>query len=294
MILVLIAGIACFALVGLQLTRARALAEQERRLALEAVRSSAVASSPEAARKEWLSAKALSALARLHTRLWPKQSSAEIDDRLLRAGANGKLTAERFMGLRIMLIGLGLVFGFALASGGKRIVLALVFAGAAIYVPSFLLRKAAARRAERINAELPHFVDQLAIAVEAGMAFDAAAGCLCDAGDGPLVEEVRRVLAEIRVGQSRQQALRNLAARVDSEEVSAFVNAVLSSEQLGSPLSAILRSQAADCRHRRRMHAEESAQKAPVKMLFPIVIFIFPVMAVVILGPAVLGSHGLL
>ena len=98
----------------------------------------------------------------------------------------------------------------------------------------------------------------------------------------------------MRVGQSRQQALRNLATRVDSEEVTGFVTAVVSSEQLGSPLSGILRSQAADCRHRRQMHAEESAQKAPVKMLFPIVIFIFPVMGIVLLGPALLGSHGVL
>lgn len=294
MILVLIAGIACFALTGLQLTRARVVAERERRLALETVRAGGLASAPEAVKREWLTSRALAALARLHARIWPKESAAEIQDRLLRAGATGKFTAERFMGMRVLFVGLGLFFGFALASGGKKIVLALVFAAAAIYLPTFLLRKAASRRAERINAELPHFVDQLAIAVEAGMAFDAAAGYLCDAGRGPLVEEMRRVLAEVKVGLSRQQALRNLAARVDSEEVSAFVNAVLSSEQLGSPLSAILRSQAADCRHRRRMNAEETAQKAPVKMLFPIVLFIFPVMGVVILGPAMLGSHGLL
>jgi len=296
MILVLIAGIACFALTGLQVMRGRMVAERDRRFALDAARSSAVATTGDvaAAPKEWLSARALSALARLHTRIWPKQTGAEIQDKLLRAGATGRLTAERFMGLRVLLVGIGLFVGFALASGGKRIVLALFFAGAAIYLPSFLLRKAATRRAERINAELPHFVDQLAIAVEAGMAFDAAAGYLCAAGDGPLTEEMRRVLAEMRVGQSRQQALRSFAARVDSDEVTAFVNAVVSSEQLGSPLSAILRAQAADCRHRRRLHAEESAQKAPVKMLFPIVIFIFPVMGVVILAPALLGSHGLL
>jgi tight adherence protein C len=295
MILVLIAGIACFALTGVQVTRARMFAERDRRLALEAARSSAVASASEVpAHKEWLTARALSALARLHTRIWPKQTNAEIQEKLLRAGTTEKLTAERFMGLRVLFIGVGFFAGFAVAGGGKRIVLALFFAAAAVYLPSFLLRRAATHRAERINAELPHFIDQLAIAVEAGMAFDAAAGYLCAAGDGPLVKEMGRVLAEMRIGQSRQQALRNFAARVDSDEVTAFVNAVVSSEQLGSPLSAILRAQAADCRHRRRLHAEETAQKAPVKMLFPIVIFIFPVMAVVILGPAILGSHGLL
>jgi hypothetical protein len=112
--------------------------------------------------------------------------------------------------------------------------------------------------------------------------------------DGPLAEEMRRVLTELRVGESRRTAIRNFADRVGSDETIAFANAVLTSDQLGSPLSGILRSQASDLRHRRQTHAEERAQKAPVKMLLPMAIFILPVMFVLILAPAFLGSHGLL
>jgi tight adherence protein C len=88
--------------------------------------------------------------------------------------------------------------------------------------------------------------------------------------------------------------LRSFAIRVGSDESTAFVNAVISSDQLGSPLAGILRSQAADLRHRRQMHAEERAQKAPVKMLFPMVLFILPVMFVVILAPAFLAENSIL
>jgi tight adherence protein C len=125
------------------------------------------------------------------------------------------------------------------------------------------------------------------------MSFDAALSYLVDASDGPLAEEIGQVIAELRVGESRRSAMRNFADRVGSENAIAFANAVVSSDQLGSPLAGILRAQAADFRHRRQMHAEERAQKAPVKMLFPIVIFILPVMFVAILAPAFLGANGL-
>jgi tight adherence protein C len=105
---------------------------------------------------------------------------------------------------------------------------------------------------------------------------------------------MRRVLTELRVGESRRSAIRNFALRVGSDDAMAFANAVLASDQLGSPLGGILRSQASDLRHRRQMVAEERAQKAPVKMLLPMAVFILPVMFVLILAPAFLGSHGLL
>jgi tight adherence protein C len=137
-------------------------------------------------------------------------------------------------------------------------------------------------------------VDQLSIALEAGMSFDAALTYLVDASKGPLTEEMKRVLTELRVGESRKTAIRSFAVRVGSDDAMAFANAVLASDQLGSPLGGILHDQASDLRHRRQMNAEERAQKTPVKMLLPMVIFILPVMFVIILAPAVLGSHGLL
>jgi tight adherence protein C len=295
MFILLIAGIGCFALFGLQLTRAQWNSDRDRHAALETVRNAAGgAGAPENARRSVVLARIPGYLARIHTKVWRKESEHDITLRLLRAGSTRRLTAERFMAGRVLLAVLGLLAGFTFAHGAGRILLAVAFAAAAVYIPGFLLSKAAARRAERINAELPHFVDQLAIAIEAGMSFDAALSYLVDANDGPLEDEMRRVLTELRVGAARRTAIRNFADRVATDDATSFANAVIASEQLGSPLAGILRSQAADLRHRRQMYAEERAQKAPVKMLFPMVIFILPVMFVIILGPAVLGSHGIL
>jgi len=198
------------------------------------------------------------------------------------------------MALRVVVTGFGLFVGFTLAHGVGRVLVGLFFAAAGILLPGFLLSKAASRRADQIDAELPHFVDQLALVIEAGMSFDSAVTYLADVNEGPLADEMKRVLTELRVGESRKTAIRNFAERVGSEEAMAFANAVLASDQLGSPLSGILRAQASDLRHRRQMYAEERAQKAPVKMLLPMAIFILPVMFVLILAPAFLGSHGLL
>ncbi len=294
MLLLLIAGIACLAISAFYLTRPRAAAERERRVAIERVRSaSAVVSGGSEGRRSLLIAVA-APLARLHRKLWRRETEQDIATALARAGVSRRLNAELFMAGRVALAALGVAAGFALAHGVGRVLLGLVLAAGGIILPGFLLSKAAARRAEQIDAELPHFVDQLALAIEAGMSFDAALTFVADANDGPLADEMRRVLTELRVGESRKTAIRNFAVRVGSDDAKAFANAALASDQLGAPLSGILRAQATDLRHRRQMYAEERAQKAPVKMLLPMAIFILPVLFVLILAPAFLGSHGLL
>jgi tight adherence protein C len=291
MILLLLAGIACLAVAGFQLARPRRDAELERRVALANVRSLTVRDTDdeESPRRSLVLAPISAFLVRLHLKLWRKTSVDDITTELRRAGSQ-RMTAERFMALRVGLASASIVAGFALTDGPKRIVLAAVFGIAAVYLPGFLLKRAATRRSDQIDAELPHFVDQLAIAIEAGMSFDAAVNYLVAATEGPLADELGRVMTELRVGESRRAALRRFAERVGSENAMSFANAVLASDQLGSPLSSILRAQADDLRHRRQMQAEEQAQKAPVKMLFPIAIFILPVMLVVILAPVFLGD----
>jgi tight adherence protein C len=293
MIIVLVAGIACLALSAFQLTRPRLAAERQRRVALEAVRSSAAAleaGASEPQRRSVLLARLSAFLVGVHIKVWRTESPDDIAAQLQRAGASRRMTAEMFMGGRVALVFMGLLAGFTLADGPRRLVLAAVFATAAVFLPGFMLKKRATARAERIDGELPHFVDQLAIAIEAGMSFDSALNYLVEANDGPLAEEMGRILTELRVGEVRRTALRSFADRVGTENAIAFANAVLASDDLGSPLAGILRAQAADLRHRRQMSAEERAQKAPVKMLFPIAIFILPVMFVVILAPAFLGG----
>jgi len=291
MIIFLITGIACLALLGLELTRSRLTADRDRQAALQTVRAVAGSSDVTTATSKTAVLRRVPALlAKLHMKLWRKDSPDDITAQLLRAGASQRLTAELFMAGRVALTGLGLFAGFTLAHGGHRVLLALALGAAGAYLPGFVLKRAATNRTERIDADLPHFLDQLAIAIDAGMSFDAALAYLIEASDGPLADELNRIMAELRVGQSRRAALRSFADRVGSENVIAFANAVLASEQLGSPLANILRAQAVDFRHRRQMLAEERAQKAPVKMMFPIVLFILPVMFIVILGPAFVGG----
>jgi tight adherence protein C len=290
MFIFLIAGIGCLALAGFQFVRPRVVADRQRRAALETIRPGGDGGD---ARRSLFLARLATLLAKAHTKLWPKESEEDVTVKLLRAGASPRLTAELFLAGRVALTVLGMLAGLTFAHGAGRILLAIVFAAGAILLPGFFLSKAASRRAERIDDQLPHFVDQLAIAIEAGMTFDAALAYLTEATTGPLVDEMRRVMTELRVGESRRSAIRSFALRVGSDEAMAFANAVLASDQLGSPLAGILRSQAADLRHRRQLFAEERAQKTPVKMLFPMVIFILPVMFAIILGPAFLGDHGI-
>jgi len=295
MMLLLVAGIALLAMSALQVARPRVAADRDRRRALDRVRASAdVATAAGTDGRRSIFGRVAGLLAQVHRRIWRKQTDHEITLTLRRAGVSRRFTAELFMAGRVAATAFGVFVGFTMAHGMGRILLGLVFAAAGVILPGFLLSKAATRRAERIDQELPHFVDQLALVIEAGMSFDAAVNYLVEAHEGALAEEMRRVLTELRVGESRREAIRNFARRVGSEDATAFANAVLASDQLGSPLSEILRAQASDLRHRRQTYAEERAQKAPVKMLLQMAIFILPVMFVLILAPAFLGSHGLL
>ena len=130
--------------------------------------------------------------------------------------------------------------------------------------------------------------DDAAVSVEAGMGFDGAISKLTEHMHGPLIDEFHMALHEMRIGEARHSALKKMAERVDAPELTTFVRAVVQADQLGISLGRILRVQAADSRLRRQAAAEERAMKAPIKMLFPTVMFIFPSMFLVTLGPAML------
>jgi tight adherence protein C len=139
-----------------------------------------------------------------------------------------------------------------------------------------------------VQAALPDALDLLAVSVEAGLGFDAAIAKLVEHMHGPLIDEFGLALTEMRVGEARQDALKKLSTRVDSPELAAFVRAIIQADQLGISLGKILRVQAVDTRLKRQAAAEERAMKAPIKMLFPTVLFIFPAMFIVVLGPALI------
>ena len=173
---------------------------------------------------------------------------------------------------------------------GKKVA---VFGLGGFFGPDFVVSARARSRKEKVRAELPDALDLLAVSVEAGMGFDGAITKLTEHMDGALSEEFSLTLGEMRVGESRQEALKKMAERVDTPEVSSFTRAIIQADQLGISLGRILRVQAADTRLKRQAAAEEKAMKAPIKMLFPTALFIFPAMFIIILGPAFLNFRGI-
>jgi tight adherence protein C len=187
----------------------------------------------------------------------------------------------------------GAVAGGPAVGPGSGILVALMFAGAGFFVPDAVVTMLARRRRERIAAELPDALDLLAVSVEAGLGFDGAISKLTEHMQGPLADEFALTLSEMRIGESRGAALKRLASRAEAPEIGSFTRALIQADQLGTSLGRILRVQAADARLRRQAAAEERAMKAPIKMLFPTVLFIFPAMFLVILGPALLNIAAL-
>jgi tight adherence protein C len=203
-----------------------------------------------------------------------------------------RASAATFFGARI-LAGVCLPLssvGLAVAAGGVslRVVVGAGCLGAFGWaLPKFLLERRATRRLEQVDREVPELVDLLVTTVEAGVGFGAALQLAARSIRGPLGEELRLVLQEQSMGLTTDEALRNLAVRVNSPAIRAFIQALVQGESLGVSIGKILRDIAVDMRKRRRQRAEERAQKAPMKILFPLVLLILPAMFIVTLGPAV-------
>jgi tight adherence protein C len=228
---------------------------------------------------------------RLMLRINPKASVEGVTAKLMAAGMrdtspNGFLAAQAAMGAGGILFGLILMGS---SSGSSGLLFVLVGGVGGFILPSFFVSSKARRRQSRVSADLPDALDLLAVSVEAGMGFDGAVQKLTEHMDGPLIDEFELALGEMRIGESRSDALKKMADRVAAPEMAAFVRAIIQADQLGISLGRILRVQATDARLKRQAAAEERAMKAPIKMLFPLVIFIFPAMFIVILGPAFLN-----
>jgi tight adherence protein C len=221
-----------------------------------------------------------------------------IDAKLEKAGYPGGLRGADWVGVKLMSLIAFAVIGFLLGLllGKGAIVLALLFmivGGAVGYIaPEFWLGKKIAARSMAMVLQLPDALDLLTISVEAGLGFDAALAKVVEKMEGPLVDEFRQALAEVRMGRTRREALRDVANRADAQPVSNFIGAIVQAEQLGVPIAKVLQIQSNQLRIERRQRAEEAAAKAPVKMLFPMVGCIFPTIFIVILGPAIVTVMG--
>jgi tight adherence protein C len=155
-------------------------------------------------------------------------------------------------------------------------------------VPNAIIDRRRTDRKEAIRAQVADSIDQLNVMVRAGLGIDASLARLAQQNTGALAEEFGRVIQDMRFGLSSAVAFANLAERVDVPELSGFVTALSHAERLGVPISQTLVIQSQEMRERRRQMAEEKAMKLPVKLLFPMVMFILPVLFIVLLGPAVM------
>jgi tight adherence protein C len=228
----------------------------------------------------------------------PAEVTERTHKRLVTAGMYPRVTAVQLLGLCwasaaaclllmfLLLVSLGATGGEVRLDDPWNIVRLVVAAAAGYILPQFVLSKRIQQRQETILLALPYAIDILSISVEAGMGFDAGVGYTMRKIKGPLAEEFAKTLNEIRLGKPRLEALEDLGNRTGVDELKTFVTAVVHASRLGGSITNTLRIQADSMRVRRRQRAQEQAMKAPVKMVFPLVLFIFPALFVVILGPA--------
>ncbi len=240
-------------------------------------------------------------LAGIGTRFTSRDRVGRTESRLAAGGYPGGLRTIDFMGLKVVaalvVSALAfLLFGVALGSGATNgVIIAGIGLVLGFFVPDYWLKTRIGARQKAILLAIPDTLDLLTISVKAGLGFDAALGKVIEKTEGPLSDEFRRAMAEVRIGKPRRDALKEMVARTNVPALTNFIGAIVQAEQLGVAIANVLEVQSEQLRIERRQRAEEMAAKAPIKMLFPLVGCIFPSMFIVILGPAmilIIGNIG--
>jgi tight adherence protein C len=230
-------------------------------------------------------------IGKLSSRFTPQATLQSARKKLEMAGNPMQMDPAFFLAMRSVL---AVVFGgllFAVFAMTKRnwaqgLAVSALFMAIGFYFPDLWLTSRIRRRQKGIFRAMPDALDLLTICVEAGLGFDAAMAKVHEKWDNDLALELGRVIQEIRLGKLRRDALRDMADRLGVAELTSFVAAVIQSEQLGVSMAKVLRIQSDQMRVRRRQMAEEEAHKAPIKMVFPIALLIFPSILIILLGPA--------
>ena len=224
----------------------------------------------------------------LGARLSPSGVSSSLRRRLDIAGNPRGMTPDQLLATK----GLGLVVAVVVGGlvGARHgllvtVLFVLAFGAAGFFLPDVLVYNAGVKRQDQLRRTLPDALDMLTISVEAGLAFDAAMTQVAANTTGPLSGEFDRVLKEMQIGKSRLAAFGDLRERTTVEELHAFVTALVQADKQGIPVARVLREQSKEMRLKRLQRAEEEAAKVPVKIIFPLVLCIFPVMFIVIIGP---------
>jgi len=232
-------------------------------------------------------------LGKFALRFTPQGWVNKAQKKLVYAGMAERMDGNTWAAFRIMaLIGVLVMFFVVQSAFGtpiQKLMLFGVLMGIGFVGPEAILNRRIDERRKEMEKSLPDLIDLLVISVEAGLGFEAAMGRVTQAVPGELSREFTRTLQETRVGVSRHKALRALAERTDVDDLNAFVLALIQADQFGVSIARMLRVQADEMRVRRRQRAQEKAFAAPVKLVFPLVLCIFPSMFVVLLGPAAIN-----
>lgn len=224
-------------------------------------------------------------------KLTPGSYEAKMDHWLALAGRPMSMPLPKLLALKpaLGLAGaLGGVSLFLLSPGPGMVGLGLFLTVFLYFLPDLLIYNSGIKRQEAIKLEFPNTLDQMLISVEAGLGFESAMERASSQGAGPLPQELMRTLQDIQVGRPRQESYEALADRCAVPDVRSFVLAVIQADKYGIGIANVLRAQAKQARVKRRQSAEERAMKLPVKVLFPLLFCIFPVLFIVLLGPAVI------
>ncbi|WP_228547538.1 type II secretion system F family protein [Filobacillus milosensis] len=223
----------------------------------------------------------------------PSEKQEKLELKLLRAGNPMGLSPFEYRLVQLILyVSFPLLFSILAiignASFGRVLFMILLGLGLAAYLPVVYLRMKTATRYTEAVKELPDFIDLLAVSMEAGLGFDSALSKVVSKQEGVLSNEFRRCLEELKLGKTRKEALSGIRERLEVDDIKLLIGSIIQAEQLGVGMVQTLRVQSEEIRERRKQRAEEQAMKAPIKMLFPLVLFIFPCIFIVLLGPAII------
>ena len=235
----------------------------------------------------------LTGLGKLLGRFIPAAREAELAKKLIIANYPGNLMAREWMVIKYLAaIGLGFLLWTWAGLLGKPLSQCILMAGVGVPLgwlgPDLFLSSKIQNRKSQVERELPDALDLLTVSVEAGLGFDGALMKVAEKTDGVLANEFVLMLQECHMGKPRRDALRDMANRVEVDDLTSFCGSIILADTLGISISNVLRTQSQQMRQKRRQRTEEKAMKAPIKMLFPMVMFIFPAIFVILLGPAAL------
>lgn len=217
---------------------------------------------------------------------------AWLDKQLAAVGRPKEWPLERLLIVKPMLaLGAGALglFNFLASPAPARFAILIAALAFGYFAPDLLVRSNAEKRRAKIRQELPNTLDQMLISVQAGLGFEAAMARTAQNGSGPLADEMTRTLQDMQVGRSRKEAYLAMSDRVDVPDLRSFIRAIVQADAYGIAIAKVLKVQANEMRLKRRQRAEEHAMKIPVKILFPLIFFIFPTLFIILLGPAVMN-----